>query len=302
MTATVIIPAHNEAAVIVESLRSLGLLMSKASESSIATSEPTLQTPALRVLVVCNGCSDDTAARAREVPGVEVIESPIPSKVKAINLGLDAAQPGPVIVMDADIRLKGGGLGSLFDALARPGVLAAAPRAEMEYAPGTAWMVRAYYRLWFSMSYVSEGMVGCGVYALNQAGRERIGQLPDIIADDGYVRASFAPSERVRVDDVAALVRAPRTLRDLVKIKSRSRLGYFQLRHRCGGSLPGQNERPQHAGAWTSLLAKPSLWPCIPPYLYVNLIARRRARRQLESLASYVWERDESARHGAVRA
>lgn len=228
--------------------------------------------------------------------GVSVIESPIPSKVNAINLGLSQAEPGPVVVMDADIRLQGKEVPGLVRAVERSGVLAAAPRAEMEYAPGTAWAVRAYYRLWFSMSYVREGMVGCGVYALSQSARERLGCLPDIIADDGYVRAMFAPHERCRVDGVVAIVRAPRTLPDLLKIKSRSRLGYFQLRQRFGSSLPGQNERSQHAGAWLSLLAQPSLWPCIPPYLYVNLRSKLRARRQLRSIGTYVWERDESAR------
>jgi hypothetical protein len=145
-------------------------------------------------------------------------------------------------------------------------------------------------------------MIGCGVYAQSQAGRERVGQLPEVIADDGFVRASFAPHERARADDVVAIVRAPRGLRELVKIKSRSRLGYFQLSQRFGGSLPGRNEKSQRASAWSGLLARPGLWPCVAPYLYVNLVSRRRARRQLRSLETYVWERDESARGGTAPA
>lgn len=277
----IIIPAHNEERVIGQSLRAL----------FVAGAQPD------DVIVVCNGCKDSTADAARSV-GVRVIESPVPSKVCAINLGLSQARPGSVAIVDADIRLGGEGVAGLMRALERPGVLAAAPVARMEYAPGTTWMVRAYYRVWFSLPYVSEGMVGCGVYALNAAGRERLGELPDVIADDGFVRGSFAPHERARADEVIAMVRAPRTLRDLVKIKTRSRLGYFQLSQRFRTSLPGRNEKSQHKSAWLGMLARPDLWLSIAPYLYVNVVSRRRARQQLQSLATYVWERDESAREG----
>lgn len=248
------------------------------------------------ILVVCNGCRDNTAELAGAFPGIRVLQTPVPSKTKAINMGLRAARGADVICMDADIRLTPGSLAQLSAALGRPGVLAAAPAVRMDFAHDTSWAVRAYYRLWLWLPYVNEGMLGAGVYALNPGGRERIGELPDLIADDGFVRASFAPGERVKVDAAVSLVRAPRSLRDLIKIKTRSRLGGYQLDQRYGGGLPGQTERRQHTSAWRRLLGRPDLWLCVPAYLYVNLLSRWRARRQFRAMASYVWERDESSR------
>lgn len=284
MLITAIIPAHNEAAVISESLRSLRGGGEGGGD--------------VEIIVVCNGCTDGTAAIAAREPGVRVIESPVPSKVAAINLGLQHASGEHVVVVDADIRLSGDGLGGLAKALNSPGVLAAAPRAEMEFATDTAWAVRAYYRVWFSLPYVREGMMGCGVYAVGAAGRGRVFPLPDIIADDGFVRGSFAPSERVRVDSVIATVRAPRRLVDLIKIKTRSRLGGYQLAQRIAGKLPGQNERSQHGSAWRGMLLRPHLWASVVAYLYINLVSRRRAKAQLARMETYIWERDESARGG----
>lgn len=287
---TVIVPAHNEEAV-------LG-----ASLAALTASSPSSHI-GLRILVVCNGCTDGTAATAREVVGVTVLESEVPSKVRAINLGFERAPSGPVIVMDADIRLRGAGVVGLLAALQRPGVLAAAPRVLMDFARGTPWSVRAFYRLWLALPYVAEGMVGCGVYALNEAGRRRVGELPDIIADDGFVRMCFTASERVRVDETIALVRAPRTWCDLIRIKTRSRLGGYQLGRLDDARLRRDDARSGRWSAWLTVLRSPSLWPCVPVYLLVNLVARARARRQLKrSLrggAVLKWERDESARSAA---
>jgi hypothetical protein len=139
-------------------------------------------------------------------------------------------------------------------------------------------------------------MVGCGVYAIGAAGRSRVFPIPDVIADDGYVRGSFSPTSRVRVDSVVSKVRAPRTLRDLIKIKTRSRLGSYQLAGRFGGSLPGQHKSSEYSSALIGLLLRPRLWPSVVAYLHVNLVTRRRAKAQLAHIETYVWERDDSAR------
>ena len=47
--------------------------------------------------------------------------------------------------------------------------------------------------------------------------------------DDGFVRAHFQPGEIRGIREVRSLVRAPRSLRDLVRIKTRSRLGAMEL-------------------------------------------------------------------------
>ena len=64
MTA-IIIPAHNQASVIAQTLTAL-LQQVRASDE---------------VIVVCNGCSDDTAGEARRFePQVTVLETEVPSK------------------------------------------------------------------------------------------------------------------------------------------------------------------------------------------------------------------------------
>src|SRR3954451_5036975 len=68
---SVVIAAHNEGAVIEATLRSV--LNNK------------LDRP-LQVIVVANGCSDDTAEKARKFgDAVEVIETPVGNKINAIN-------------------------------------------------------------------------------------------------------------------------------------------------------------------------------------------------------------------------
>lgn len=284
---TVIIPAHNEEAVIASCLDSLAAWR-RGSDLRVA------------IIVVCNGCADQTATVARKTGAADVIEIGTASKVLGIDLGLSKAAPGPVMVMDADVRLRGAGPEALLGALHHPEVFAAAPVAEMDYSSGASWAVRAFYRLWFSLPYVNEGMVGCGVYVLSEAARERIGLLPEVIADDGFVRACFAPAERCRVDDVVAVVRAPRTLRDLIRIKTRSRLGSYQLA-RLHDSRIATVPKTRRGHVWLGILLSPWLWPCLAVYVFVNLVGRWRARRQLMNrLDTYVWERDESTRVAAV--
>ena len=87
---------------------------------------------------------------------------------------------------------------------------------------------------------------------------------------------------------------APATLAGLIKIKTRSRLGGYQLALRFPELL--KNDDKNYCAAFRGILARPMLWPYVPIYLYVNLCAKRRARRQLGKLSQYVWERDESSR------
>ena len=83
-----------------------------------------------------------------------------------------------------------------------------------------------------ALPYVREGMIGVGVYAVSEDGRRRFEAFPDVIADDGYVRMLFGPSERVSRRDAPVRVYAPKRLSDLVRIKTRSRLGRYELGQR----------------------------------------------------------------------
>lgn len=49
-------------------------------------------------------------------------------------------------------------------------------------------------------------MIGTGVFALSRTGRERFNLFPDIIADDGFIRAMFKKEERVSVANCYSMV------------------------------------------------------------------------------------------------
>ena len=137
--------------------------------------------------------------------------------------------------------------------------------------------------------------MGCGLYALSRAGRERFGAWPRVISDDGFVRAHFAPGEIRRVEEARTVVRAPRRVRELVRIKTRSRLGGLELARRFPEVWQGKRERGEPLRR--KVLRLPlRAWPMVPVYVAVQLAARFRAKRMARDLEGYRWERDETSR------
>jgi len=153
------------------------------------------------ILVVCNGCSDNTAAVARGFgEAVRVIETETPSKTHALNLGDAAASGFPRLYIDADVVLSPESVRKVAAALDKGPALAAAPRPVDVFLPGTQWAVRAYYRFWGALPYIQEGMIAAGAYGLSRAGRARFQDFPEVIADDGYVRiVQFDPTDKREV-------------------------------------------------------------------------------------------------------
>ena len=247
--------------------------------------------------MVCNGCSDDTAQIARGFgDDVRVIETEVPSKTHALNLGDAAATSYPRLYMDADVVLSPASVRKVAAVLETGPALAAAPRPVDVFLPGTHWAVRAYYRFWGALPYIQEGMIAAGAYALSRKGRARFQDFPDVIADDGYVRMLFAPSERVQVTDAVSEVSAPLTLRDLLKIRTRSRLGVLQLHQRYPELGQRETRTKNYGDALMSVLRRPSLYLSAFPYAYVAITSWMRARQQMRASARYVWERDDSSR------
>lgn len=279
---SVVIPAHNEASVIQRSLEAL----TKAA----APGE-------LEVIVVCNGCSDATAeiARAFGEP-VRVLETETASKANALNLGDDAARSFPRVYMDADIVMSFQSVQQLAATLAKGPAAAAAPRVNTVFPKGGAWSVRAYYNFWMALPYVQEGMVAAGVYAVSREGRARFGRFPDVIADDGYFRLLFAPDERVEVANAVSTVSAPSKISDLIKIKTRSRLGLFQLQSGFPELFERHTKTTRYDQALIAIARRPDLYLNAIPYVLITLCARYRAIQQFKRIDRYVWERDNSSR------
>jgi glycosyltransferase involved in cell wall biosynthesis len=283
---SVIVPAHNEGALIGRTLRTM------------LAGDPLHGE--LEIIVVCNGCSDDTAAVARSFGApVRVIETARASKCAALNLG-DAASVGwPRLYVDADVLIDLASLRALASALDE-GWLAAAPRPHLVFPDDTSWLVRAYFDAWMALPYVQEGMVTAGVYGLSRAGRSRFQDFPDILADDHFVRSHFTPEERIEVPESVSRVQAPASLADLMRVRTRARLGTSQIEGRLAGASSQGTKSDRYLGALAALLRRPRLYPATLVYLVVALICARRARRRLGSLATYTWERDEGARVACV--
>lgn len=280
---SIIIPAHNEATVLPRLLHAL-----------MEGSHP----GELEILVVCNGCSDDTAAVARGVSAsIRVLETPIASKVRALNLGDEVASGFPRFYVDADVVLSGKDVLRLAARLEQGDVLAVAPRFRMDLV-GCSWAVRAFYAINDRLPSSREGIGGSGVYGLSAAGRLRFESFPNLTADDAFVRVQFTPDERVAVDECQTTVFAPRTLHELVLIKTRSHYGCMELRQRY--PTLWRNKGAGNKAALLRLAGCPWLWPRMAVYGYVKALARLRARRKLRQGITGKWDRDESSRTAPV--
>ncbi len=186
---SIIIPASNEAAFIGPCL------------TALLASGPV----AAEVIVVANGCQDDTAAIARGFAeraaargwGFQVLDRAEGSKPGALNAG-DAAARGVVrLYLDADIIVTPHLLPRISAALTRPDPIYAG--ATPRIPPARSAVTRAYARFWATLPFARSVAPGFGLFAVNAAGRARWGAFPAIIADDTFVRLQFLPHERLQI-------------------------------------------------------------------------------------------------------
>jgi glycosyltransferase involved in cell wall biosynthesis len=270
---SVVIAAHNEAAVIG---RCLDALLAGASPGE------------LDVTVVANGCTDDTAAVAASRRGVRVIDRPEPGKVGALNAGDAVAQGFPRVYMDADIVLPPGALRTLVSGLG-DGVHAVVPRRELDLS-GRPLLIRAYYAINSRMPVYARALFGRGVIALSAAGRARFDTFPDVVADDLFLDSLFSWEEKRQVDAVASRIATPRRTRDLIRRLSRVRSGNASIRAQSTGV------RRASRSSWLRdvVLPRPWLAPAGACYAAITLLAAAKARRSPASGTQ--WARDESSR------
>ncbi|MEE4200894.1 glycosyltransferase family 2 protein [Erythrobacter sp.] len=219
---TVIIPAHNEEAVIARCLQ--------AARSGAPVGAQ------IEIIVAANGCTDDTVEVAREADGdAIVLDLAQCSKTRAINAANAAASHFPRIYLDADVVCGYASLAALAEALREPGVMVAAPGIRHDFSDAN-WVVRAYYGAWSKQPYARSGRGGAGCYGLSRAALERIGSFPEIIGDDIWIHTRFAEDERrfvTRTGDgqpVFSLVRPPDTGLDQVRVEARRMFGNAEVR------------------------------------------------------------------------
>ncbi len=276
---SIIIPAHNEAPVIG---RLLGQLLAAAEDSE------------LDILVVANGCTDETAAVAAKFgPLVRVISIPVASKREAITVGNRAARGFPRFYVDADVELGAGDVRELARALQRPGILGVSPELTLDMA-GRRWPVRWFYDIWTRLPEVQRGLFGRGVVGVSEAGYARIAALPPLLADDLAASLAFSSAERTVVPSARVRVHPPRTFVGLLRIRTRAVINVNQLE--STEEAPRSTARTRLADILAIVHQDIRMVPRAVLFMSVALLARARARRMAGYKVNPEWLRDESSR------
>jgi glycosyltransferase involved in cell wall biosynthesis len=231
---SIIIPASNEERVIGPCLRAIGA----------ATDLP----QGLEVIVVANGCRDQTAKAARAEAAtlaargwrLTVIELEAGGKPGALNAGDAAAQGAARLYLDADVTISPDLPGQIARALDRP---------DPAYASGTLRITarggfsRAYARFWSGVPFMARGVPGCGLFAVNSSGRALWHNFPAIIADDTYVRLQFRPDQRIAVPAPYDWPIAEGFAR-LVRVRRRQDAGVNEIAELYPGLLSNDDKLP----------------------------------------------------------
>lgn len=275
--ASIVIAAHNEA-----------LVIGRTLDAILDGGRPQ------EVIVVANGCHDDTAGVARD-RGVRVLELVDAGKAAALNAGDAVATRFPRIYLDADIVVPAGGLERLTTALDATGALVAVPgrRVVTEARP---WPVRAYYSISQRLPAISHGLYGRGLIAVSEEGRGRFDAFPAMVADDLFLDSLFSSAERTSVPGVEVIVETPHTTRALVRRLVRVRRGNAEMRAKAGQTGAPARVRPADRWSWLRdvVLPNPGLLPAGAAYVAISVLAAVGAR--LGRRSSLRWGSDESTR------
>jgi hypothetical protein len=276
--AAIVIPAHNEANVI---RRCLASVLQSADKGEFA------------ITVVCNGCTDDTAAIVRlYFPDVTVIETAVASKVHALNLADSGKKVYPRIYLDADLEITTSSLRSLIEPLQTNEFFISCGNMDV-YTHSSSYVVQAFYSVWQHNRYLSSGKFG-GVFAISEKGAERLGEFPNVTNDDEYVKQLFESHERAHVNSCVFQMSAPHTLSGLVKIRTRAIRGTVELQ-----KLGYASRDSSAAGSLTEVVKKvlvqPSLWFPLPIYIAISMWVRVKVLLS-GRYSNRAWERDESSR------
>lgn len=245
---SLIIPAHDEAGYIDACLDSL---LAQDHRGPV------------ELIVVPNGCTDDTAARARSRMAefaargwrLRVEELAQGGKIRALNHGDACATHGMRLYLDADLRLSPHLIGRMVQALDVP-----APRyagGRLIVAPAKSRISHLYARFWQKLPFVAGNVTGAGQWGVNAAGRARWGAFPQIISDDTFARLQFHEHERILVD---APFEWPivEGFSPLVRVRRRQDRGVAEIAERFPELLPRQGHvRPSRAELLRLALADP---------------------------------------------
>jgi Glycosyl transferase family 2 len=273
---SVVIPAHNEAAVIA---RSLDRLIDSLSAD-------------VEVVVACNGCTDVTPQIARRWGRrLTVIELDVASKPAALRAADRLAHAFPRVYLDADVVVSGTAVHAVLEHLGRPGALAARPPLAYDTS-SSSWIVRRFYRARAAVPAVMGSLWGAGIYALSAEGRRRFDEFPSLVADDLFVDRLFRPGEINLVDTEPVIVVAPTTTAGLLASFRRVFRGNRAVTEAPAGGRPGTRATVQDL----LRLARRGPAELVDATVYAAVVLAARALAWRVPRTPGQWERDETSR------
>lgn len=277
---SIVIPVFNEEALLRSTLDSLAR---------------NLATVSAEVVVACNGCIDRSVDIAKDHSlKCTVLDISKPSKTGAMNAADAIMDVFPRVYLDADVQLSDDALQLVRDKFLSGKVDFIALDNHTSYVDSSS-LVRRYYRFWQSLPYVKSEGVGSGFFAMSEAGRERFGKFPDVIADDEYVRRFFEVDEIALLTSAFTEVRAPLTLISFIRTKVRGRVGAYELAKK----FP-RLERARQPGRFYPILTNlfNSMGGCADAIVYIGLTAIIRVLALINhKLAkNTAWYQDKSGR------
>ena len=249
MTAlSVLIPAHNEAAYL------------PACLDALLASDPV--PGGAEVVVIANGCTDDTVAiaqgfaQAAETKGwaLQVLDLAEGGKLNALNAGEAAARGQAFLYLDADVQVSPPLAAQIAEVLVGDAPAYASGRPNVTV--GDDALTRAYTRFWLTTPFMVHGVPGFGVFAMNRAGRARWGAWPDIISDDTFARLNFVPAER---HSVPASYDWPMIegFANLVRVRRRQDVGVAEVAAQFPTLMANDDIHDQTEPVWKRALRDP---------------------------------------------
>ena len=280
MNLSIVIPAYNEATILAATLSNL-MADNMLNECTI--------------VVVCNGCVDssiDVLADFKQMHApsltaksisLVIINEAKASKTHALNVGVNSANADVTILLDADILVSGADLCALASHLIEKKLKALSPQVYFDTQKSDRF-VKAYYEV-ERASHYNNYLRLSNVIALSAECIEEVFPLPDVIADDEYIRRSLAEGEYCIDKSTSFAFIAPKTLSSVAAVLARVERGNMQLNKmnlRSTSNTSGSAEKT------------PRVARCV--FILTKLFAKVRAKLEYNSALKNKWHRDQSTR------
>ena len=249
MSTSVLIPAHDEADYL------------PACLTALLASDPVKGD--VQVVVMANGCSDNTAEIARSFAAgakdkgwvLTVLDLVEGGKLNALNKGEAAATGDVLIYLDADVVVSPQVVPQIAEALNTEAPRYASGRPNVTVTGDDA-LTRHYTRFWLTTPFMVHGVPGFGVFAMNRAGRSRWDDWPDIISDDTFARLNFTAQERLSIPATYDWPMIEGFTR-LVQVRRRQDIGVAEIVERYPALMDNDDAHDKTAPVWKRALRDP---------------------------------------------